>query len=88
LQGIQGPAGPKGETGLTGPTGPAGQQGAAGAAGKSAYEFARDGGYTGNLEEFAAMLASLGNLNFTIEGEKVRYQINDGEYHTLCPCDK
>lgn len=28
-----------------------------GAAGKTAYEYARDGGYTGTEEEFAAMLA-------------------------------
>lgn len=42
--------GSKGSTGAAGPTGPAG------AAGKSAYQYAKDGGYTGTEAEFAAAL--------------------------------
>ena len=61
-----GPAGPAGPQGPAGPTGPAGAAGAAGAAGKdgvdgkngkSAYEYAKDAGYTGTEEEFANKLA-------------------------------
>ena len=62
-QGIQGetgptgPAGPKGDTGEAGPAGADGAQGPAGTDGKSAYQYAQDGGYTGNEAEFAAKLA-------------------------------
>lgn len=65
-QGEPGPQGPKGDTGPTGsqgepgPQGPQGEKGdngEAGADGKSAYAYARDGGYTGTEEEFAEKLA-------------------------------
>lgn len=55
--GVQGPAGPKGDKGDTGSQGPRGADGEAGLDGKSAYAYARDGGYTGTEAEFAAKLA-------------------------------
>ena len=42
---------------IRGATGSNGSDGAAGADGKSAYEYAKDGGYTGTEEEFTAELA-------------------------------
>ena len=48
----------KGPQGDTGPQGPAGATGATGAAGKSAYQYAKEGGYTGTETEFAKKLAS------------------------------
>ena len=48
---LKGDTGPKGDQGIQGEPGPAG------ATGKSAYEYARDGGYTGTEAEFAAKLA-------------------------------
>ena len=55
--GPQGPQGDKGDTGATGAQGPAGADGQPGADGKSAYQYAKDGGYTGTEEEFAAKMA-------------------------------
>lgn len=58
--GETGPAGPTGETGPEGPQGERGTQGEPGkdgADGKSAYSYAKDGGYTGTEEEFAGKLA-------------------------------
>lgn len=46
-----GPAGPKGEAG------PAGPAGADGKAGKTAYQYAKDGGYTGSESDFALKIA-------------------------------
>lgn len=54
FDGPAGPAGPKGDTGETGPAGPAGKDGQNG---KSAYQYAKDGGYTGTEEEFSEKLA-------------------------------
>ena len=59
-QGPKGDKGDKGDTGATGPRGPQGEVGAdgqPGADGKSAYQYAKEGGYTGTEEEFAAKLA-------------------------------
>ena len=56
--GPQGPQGDKGDTGATGAQGPAGADGSPGADGKSAYQYAKDGGYTGTEAEFAAKLAA------------------------------
>ena len=56
-QGLQGEKGDKGDTGAQGAKGDKGDTGAAGAAGKSAYQYAKDGGYTGTEAEFAAKLA-------------------------------
>lgn len=68
-KGDTGPAGPKGDTGEIGPQGPKGPQGEqgpqgiqgatgpTGADGKSAYQYAKEGGYTGTETEFAAKLA-------------------------------
>lgn len=55
--GDTGPQGDTGPVGPAGPQGPAGADGAPGADGKSAYQYARDGGYTGTEAEFAAKLA-------------------------------
>ena len=51
IQGIQGEKGDKGDKGDTGATG------ATGAAGKSAYDYAKEGGYTGTEIEFIQKLA-------------------------------
>ena len=63
-QGLKGDVGPKGDTGSQGPhgpQGPVGVQGPQGPAGKSAYQLAvEQGGYTGTEEEFATLLASIG----------------------------
>lgn len=68
-KGDTGPAGPKGDTGEIGPQGPKGPQGEqgpqgiqgatgpTGADGKSAYQYAKEGGYTGTETEFAEKLA-------------------------------
>ena len=70
-QGVQGEQGPAGDTGAKGDTGPQGPQGetgsrgpqgdpgAAGAAGKSAYQAAKDGGYTGTESAFNTALAQV-----------------------------
>ena len=57
--GDTGPQGPQGETGPQGPQGPQGNSGAAGAAGKSAYQAAKDGGYTGTESAFNAALSQV-----------------------------
>ncbi len=57
--GAQGPKGDKGDAGATGPQGPQGVKGdtgAAGADGKSAYAYAKDGGFTGTETQFATLL--------------------------------
>ena len=56
-QGLQGPQGPQGAVGPAGSQGIQGPQGATGEAGKSAYQAARDGGYTGTEAEFNAIMA-------------------------------
>ena len=59
-QGIQGPKGNTGSTGAKGDKGDKGDTGATGstgAAGKSAYQYAKDSGYTGTEAEFAEKLA-------------------------------
>ena len=61
-KGDTGTQGPQGETGLQGETGaqgPQGNPGAAGAAGKSAYQAAKDGGYTGTESAFNTALAQV-----------------------------
>lgn len=69
IQGIQGEKGEKGEkgdkgeTGETGATGPQGEQGekgdtgSQGPTGKSAYQYAKEGGYTGTEAQFKTKLA-------------------------------
>ena len=56
--GGQGEKGEKGDTGSQGPQGEAGSAGKDGSNGKSAYEFAKDGGYLGTEAEFAGILAN------------------------------
>lgn len=53
----------RGKTGQTGKKGDKGDPGQAGEAGKSAYEYAKAGGYPGTEEEFAAKLASTPDWN-------------------------
>lgn len=55
-KGEKGDSGAKGDTGSQGPTGP---QGDPGAAGKSAYQAAKEGGYTGTEAAFNAALAQV-----------------------------
>ena len=55
-RGPQGEIGPKGETGEKGEQGPVGGDGADG---KSAYEYAKDGGYTSTETEFSHLLANI-----------------------------
>lgn len=47
-----------GRQGRTGPVGKSGKDGSDGNPGKSAYEYAKDGGFTGTEEEFAELLAN------------------------------
>ena len=54
-----GPQGPQGVKGDIGPQGPAGADGAPGADGKSAYQSAKEAGYTGTEEEFNSALEAL-----------------------------
>ena len=54
---VVGPQGPQGATGPTGAEGKQGPPGATGEAGKSAYQAAKDGGYTGTEAEFNAVIA-------------------------------
>ena len=58
-KGDPGDTGPQGPQGETGPQGPQGDPGAAGAAGKSAYQAAKDGGYTGTESAFNTALAQV-----------------------------
>lgn len=58
-KGEKGDTGAKGETGSQGPTGPQGDPGSPGAAGKSAYQAAKEGGYTGTEAAFNAALAQV-----------------------------
>lgn len=79
IQGEQGIQGPKGDAGDIGPAGPQGIQGEKGdkgeqgttgkdgADGKSAYQYAKDGGYTGTEAEFSGILAnSISKQNITL----------------------
>lgn len=67
-QGEKGDKGDKGETGAVGPQGPQGEQGIqgiqgsageTGPAGKSAYDLAKESGYTGTEADLSAKLSSL-----------------------------
>ena len=55
--GPQGEIGPRGLQGETGPQGESGPQGYKGETGKSAYEFAKEGGFDGTEAEFSKKLA-------------------------------
>lgn len=63
--GAKGPQGAKGDTGAQGPqgtkgdTGEQGPQGEQGAVGKTAYEYAREGGYSGTETQFSQKLAQI-----------------------------
>ena len=58
IQGEQGPKGDKGDTGEQGIQGEQGEKGDPGEPGKTAFEYAKEGGYTGTSEEFASKLAN------------------------------
>ena len=83
-----GPQGPKGDTGEQGPkgdTGPQGEQGIqgeTGPSGKSAYEFAKDGGYSKGETEFAETLANVvdkRNISIGLHTDGLLYLFIDGE---------
>ena len=80
-KGETGATGPQGEQGPQGEKGDKGEKGETGAAGKTAYEYARDGGYTGTEEEFETTLATAsgGGTNTNLTGKKIVY---DGD--SLC----
>lgn len=59
IKGDKGEKGDSGAKGDTGSQGPAGPQGDPGAAGKSAYQAAKEGGYTGTEAAFNAALAQV-----------------------------
>lgn len=82
IQGERGPQGPQGEKGDTGPIGPTGAPGEDGLAGKSAYEFAKLGGYTGTESEFAEMMANTidkRNISIGLHTDGLLYLFIDGE---------
>ena len=78
-QGVQGPKGDKGDTGAQGVQGPKGDKGDTGAqgeqgeVGKTAYEYAKEAGYTGTEVEFAQLLigSDIRNTIDTLMREKV-----------------
>lgn len=53
--------------GLPGKDGAPGADGKDGAPGKSAYQAAKEKGYTGTEEEFNAALASIGDINAALD---------------------
>ena len=57
-QGETGPQGPQGKNGDKGDTGATGPQGPQGPVGKTAYEYAKDGGYSGTETAFKTKLAT------------------------------
>lgn len=65
-QGVQGEQGIQGEPGPQGVPGEQGPQGEAGSDGKSAYQYAKDGGYAGTEEAFAEELAGLFALKIQV----------------------
>ena len=62
-KGEKGDKGDKGDTGLTGATGAKGDTGEKGADGKSAYEIAKDNGFTGSKSEWLDSLKGLDGSN-------------------------
>lgn len=99
-KGDTGPAGPQGATGARGPTGATGATGAAGANGKSAYQYAKDGGYTGTEAAFQALMGSgpwLPTSGGTLTGDLrikgsgnfgTKINLGDGDYvHFYEPTD-
>ena len=86
--GATGEPGPRGETGLQGPQGiqgeqgPQGEQGIQGEPGKSAYEFAKDGGFTKAETDFAELLANVvdkRNISIGIHTDGLLYLFINGE---------
>jgi len=72
---IKGPAGADGAKGDKGETGPAGEDGKDGTDGKSAYEYAKDGGYTGTEAEFIAKMAE--EYATSEEVSKIKSDVDD-----------
>lgn len=89
LQGPKGDKGDKGEkgdtgaTGAQGPQGPKGDTGATGAIGTSAYDAARDGGYTGTEDAFNTALAGVGDKADKATGLTMTLWADDWSADTL-----
>lgn len=80
-QGEQGQIGPQGPDGQPGKDGIDGQPGKDGANGKSAYEYAKDGGYTGTEAKFTELLANTvnkQNISIGIHTDGLLYLFIDG----------
>lgn len=79
--------GEKGDTGATGPQGPkgnTGETGATGATGKTAYEYAKQGGYTGSESAFAEKLAAeTRTYVFSVTGNPRDGYISSKSYGTV-----
>ena len=82
--GEKGDKGDKGETGAQGNPGQQGEQGTPGTDGKSAYDIAKEGGYTGTYAQFQAALADVENKTDKLTnaaGGKFLTSTADGEYN-------
>ena len=81
---LQGAKGEKGDPGEPGPPGVAGKDGPEGPAGKSAYQAAKEKGYTGTEEEFNAALATMNNAPFLpLSGGTMTGDIKVPEGHSI-----
>ncbi len=81
---LQGEKGEKGDPGEPGPPGVAGKDGPEGPAGKSAYQAAKEKGYTGTEEEFNAALATMNNAPFLpLSGGTMTGDIKVPEGHSI-----
>ncbi|XWY20035.1 hypothetical protein ACNGTO_02995 [Bisgaard Taxon 45] len=91
-RGEAGPAGAMGPTGATGPagavgpkgdTGPIGPAGPAGLAGKSAYQSARDNGFSGTEQEWVASLSNAETVNRLVSREGGLYTRKRNYYYAM-----
>jgi hypothetical protein len=81
-QGETGADGQPGKDGIDGQPGKDGTNGKDGAAGKSAYEYAKDGGYTGTEPEFIELLANTvdkRNITLGLHTDGLLYLFINGE---------
>lgn len=78
--GATGPQGPAGPTGPTGATGPAGDTGPQGPTGKTAYEYAKEGGYAGTEADFRTKLAVEYAIALTYSATVSATWTADGDY--------
>ena len=77
-KGDKGDKGDPGEPGKDGSNGKDGTNGKDGADGKSAYQYAKDGGYTGTEDEFAEKLAQEAPTAFYVNFEMLEEEFVDG----------